>query len=267
MKKIELKHVPDTEQVADVLTKALPSTLFYQCLSKLGAYDLYVPACGGVLEKPIIESSTFISLSNFLANTRLLSPPVFSTYTTESSTAPLTPPPELAHLTTPSSPNVPFTQLPSSSLKLRSAGKVNGSSYSGFVGGELHSNYALFPGSPTSSLISPASGTLRTGLSSPYPDGDFHSQWGVSIAAHDLSHVRNGPSKLFSLNSATSRNFMLSSDSGADEIIVTPNFVEINDGLDVSFTMPPFSNGKPCAEHHPFLGLAAGVQKSVTTDP
>ncbi|KAK8928682.1 hypothetical protein KSP39_PZI017093 [Platanthera zijinensis] len=49
MKKLDLKHVPGTEQVADILTKALPSTLFYQCLSKLGAYDLYAPACGGVI--------------------------------------------------------------------------------------------------------------------------------------------------------------------------------------------------------------------------
>ncbi|KAK8957729.1 hypothetical protein KSP39_PZI001285 [Platanthera zijinensis] len=50
MKKLDLKHVPGLEQVADVLTKALSKALFYQCLSKLGAYDLYAPACGGVLE-------------------------------------------------------------------------------------------------------------------------------------------------------------------------------------------------------------------------
>ncbi|KAK8956599.1 hypothetical protein KSP39_PZI000178 [Platanthera zijinensis] len=40
MKKIDLSHVPGSEQVADVFTKALSKTLFYQCLSKLGAYDL-----------------------------------------------------------------------------------------------------------------------------------------------------------------------------------------------------------------------------------
>ncbi|KAK8936826.1 hypothetical protein KSP39_PZI012397 [Platanthera zijinensis] len=39
MKKIDLSHVPGSEQVADVFTKALSKTLFYQCLSKLGAYD------------------------------------------------------------------------------------------------------------------------------------------------------------------------------------------------------------------------------------
>ncbi|KAK8941694.1 hypothetical protein KSP40_PGU020546 [Platanthera guangdongensis] len=48
MKKLDLKLVPGSEQVADVFTKALSKTLFYQCLSKLGAYDLYAPACGGV---------------------------------------------------------------------------------------------------------------------------------------------------------------------------------------------------------------------------
>lgn len=277
-------------------------------------------------------SSTMFTTGPYAHETQLVSPPVFSTYTTEPSTAPLTPPPELAHLTTPSSPDVPFAQLLSSSLKLRSTGKVNAVSYPCFVGGDLHSNYTLYPGSPTSSLISPASGTPRTGLSSPYPDGDIPTQWGISVAAHDLPLSRNGPSKLFSLDSAASRNFMHSSDSSffrpdasaqfyldqaqqsfsayphsaarlsvsretdvysnsgnrpnksvkqdpeeieayrasfgfsADEIIVTPNYVEVNDGHDVSFTMSPFSNCKPCVEQHPFLGLASGGQKSFMAD-
>ncbi|KAK8954626.1 hypothetical protein KSP39_PZI001744 [Platanthera zijinensis] len=51
-KKIDLEHVPAKDQVADILTKALSRPLYYQFLSKLGAYDLYAPACGGVLEKP-----------------------------------------------------------------------------------------------------------------------------------------------------------------------------------------------------------------------
>ncbi|XP_020679541.1 uncharacterized protein At1g76660 isoform X2 [Dendrobium catenatum] len=280
-------------------------------------------------------SSTMFTTGPYAHETQLVSPPVFSTYTTEPSTAPLTPPPELAHLTTPSSPDVPFAQLLSSSLKLRSTGKVNGVSYSGYVGGDLQSNYPLYPGSPTSSLISPASGTPRTGLSSPYPEGDIPTQWSASIAARDLPHSRNGSSKLFGLDSSTSRNFMLSSDSSffhpdnsaaaaqfyldqaqqsftgyphsgarislsregdvytsggnrpnksvkqdpeeieayrasfgfsADEIIVTPTYVEINDGLDVSFTMSPFSNCKSCIEQHPFLGLSTGGQKVVMVD-
>ncbi|KAK8924090.1 hypothetical protein KSP39_PZI019084 [Platanthera zijinensis] len=51
MKKLDLKHVPGSEQVADVLTKALFRPFFYQCLSMFGAYDLYAPACGGDKQK------------------------------------------------------------------------------------------------------------------------------------------------------------------------------------------------------------------------
>lgn len=265
-------------------------------------------------------SSTMFTTGPYAHETQLVSPPVFSTYTTEPSTAPLTPPPELAHLTTPSSPDVPFAQLLSSSLKLRSTGKVNGVSYSGYVGGDLQSNYLLYPGSPTSSLISPASGTPRTGLSSPYPESDIPIQWSA-IVARDLPHSRNRSSKLLGLDSnffrpdnsaaqfyldQAQQSFSGYSHSGArisvsregdvyssggnrssksvkqdpeeieayrasfgfsaDEIIATPNYVEINDGLDVSFTMSPFSNCKSCIEHHPFLGMSTGGQKSFILD-
>ncbi|KAK8962177.1 hypothetical protein KSP40_PGU009074 [Platanthera guangdongensis] len=47
-KKLELVHVSASGQVADIFTKALSQTLYHQFLSKLGAYDLYAPACGGV---------------------------------------------------------------------------------------------------------------------------------------------------------------------------------------------------------------------------
>ncbi|KAK8925796.1 hypothetical protein KSP39_PZI018370 [Platanthera zijinensis] len=53
-KKIDLEHVPAASQVADILTKALSRPLYYQFLSKLGAYDLYASACGGVLDKPTL---------------------------------------------------------------------------------------------------------------------------------------------------------------------------------------------------------------------
>ncbi|KAK8949221.1 hypothetical protein KSP39_PZI006154 [Platanthera zijinensis] len=59
MKKIELQHVSGTEHVADIFTKALSSTLFYQFLSKLGAYDLYAPACGGVSLGQNLSTSTY----------------------------------------------------------------------------------------------------------------------------------------------------------------------------------------------------------------
>ncbi|KAG0464946.1 hypothetical protein HPP92_019110 [Vanilla planifolia] len=277
-------------------------------------------------------SSTMFTTGPYAHETQLVSPPVFSTYTTEPSTAPLTPPPELAHLTTPSSPDVPFARLLSSSLTLKNTGQLNGIAYSGFVCGELQTNYQFYPGSPTSSLISPVSVTPRNGLSSPYPECDIPTQWGASVAACGLP-PRNGRAKLLGLDSSSSRNLIMSTDpsffhpefsaqfyldhaqqssvsyshSGArlsvsregesypngcnrqnkpsrqdpeeieayrasfgfsaDEIVATPHYVEINDGVDVSFAMPPFSNCKSYTEQHPFFGLSAGGQKSFMVDP
>ncbi|KAJ6809834.1 uncharacterized protein M6B38_381760 [Iris pallida] len=161
-------------------------------------------------------SSNMFVTGPYAHETQLVSPPVFSTFTTEPSTAPLTPPPELAHLTTPSSPDVPFAQFLSSSLDLKSTRKVNNMPFlsSGYVGGsDLQTTYPLYPGSPSSSLISPASGTPRTGLSSPYSEQEIPSQWAAPISSHDSPYSRNGSSKLFGLGSGTSRNFMLPSDS------------------------------------------------------
>ncbi|PKA48334.1 Uncharacterized protein AXF42_Ash020426 [Apostasia shenzhenica] len=282
---------------------------------------------------PAGPSSTMFTTGPYAHETQLVSPPVFSTYTTEPSTAPLTPPPELAHLTTPSSPDVPFAKFLSSSLNLKTARKENGLACSSFGGGDLQTNYPLYPGSPTSSLISPASATPRTGLSSPYPESDIPMQWGNTVSAHNFPYSRREPSKLLGVNSATSRNIILPSDSNffnsdtsarfyldqaqhlfaphphsgirlgvsrevdayssssnkpsktckqdpeeieayrasfgfsADEITTTPSYVEINDGLDDSFTMSPFGNYKPCMEQHPFIGLSFGSQKSMMLDP
>ncbi|KAI3703449.1 hypothetical protein L1987_73530 [Smallanthus sonchifolius] len=104
--------------------------------------------------------------SNMFANgpyaheTQLVSPPVFSTYTTEPSTAPFTPPPESVHLTTPSSPEVPYARL---------LGSSNGNNV---VPYEFQS-YQLYPGSPMGCLKSPGSGISNSGTSSPFLDGDL----------------------------------------------------------------------------------------------
>ncbi|KAJ0987158.1 hypothetical protein J5N97_005514 [Dioscorea zingiberensis] len=161
-------------------------------------------------------SSTMFATGPYAHETQLVSPPVFSTYTTEPSTAPLTPPPELAHLTTPSSPDVPFARFLSSSMDLKGSGKVNevpflSSSYT--ASSDLQVTYPLYPGSPSSSLISPASGTPRTGVSSPFPEQEISTQWGSSFSGRASPYSRNSSSKLFGVNSGTSRNFMLSSDS------------------------------------------------------
>ncbi|XP_020090593.1 uncharacterized protein At1g76660 [Ananas comosus] len=159
-------------------------------------------------------SSTMFATGPYAHETQLVSPPVFSTFTTEPSTAPLTPPPELAHLTTPSSPDVPFARFLSSSAGIKGAGKENAaapflsSHYP--VGSDLQATYPLYyPGSPSSSLISPASATPRTGLSSPFPEKEsVPTQWNTSISACDSPRVSSN-SKLFGLDSATSRKFML----------------------------------------------------------
>ncbi|EPS58782.1 hypothetical protein M569_16031, partial [Genlisea aurea] len=81
--------------------------------------------------------------------TQLVSPPVFSTFTTEPSTAPLTPPPEL---TNPSSPDVPYARFLSSSAAHPEKMICRSSS-------DLQATYyPLYTGSPASStLASPVS--------------------------------------------------------------------------------------------------------------
>lgn len=85
-----------------------------------------------------------------------MSPPVFSTFTTEPSTAAYTPPPESVQVTTPSSPDVPFAQLVASSLERARRNGVP------------HQFYC--PGSPGSQLKSPGSGVTNSGTSSPFPE-------------------------------------------------------------------------------------------------
>ncbi|XP_043709410.1 uncharacterized protein At1g76660-like isoform X2 [Telopea speciosissima] len=252
-------------------------------------------------------SSTMFATGPYAHETQLVSPPVFSTFTTEPSTAPLTPPPELAHLTTPSSPDVPFAQFLSSSVDIKNAGKSN---YA--AANDLQATYPLYPESPASSLISPISGTSADGVSLSFPEQEFPAQWGSSISVQDSQYPQNGSSRLFGLGTATSKNFMLSQDSSffcpatsaqfyldqaqqslpsyphsggrlslsreaevyssggngqqnrhnkncktdveeieayrasfgfsADEIIATPQYVEISDVMDDSFTMTPFAS-------------------------
>lgn len=120
-------------------------------LSALSA-DIYSP--GG---RPSI-----FAIGPYANETQLVSPPAFSTFTTEPSTAPFTPPPESVQFTTPSSPEVPFAKL----LTSVDSNSKKSDSY------ELNS-YPLYPGSPVGHLISPSS--VCSGTSSPFPDREFHS--------------------------------------------------------------------------------------------
>ncbi|PON35905.1 hydroxyproline-rich glycoprotein family protein [Parasponia andersonii] len=241
-------------------------------------------------------SSTMFATGPYAHETQLVSPPVFSTFTTEPSTAPLTPPPELAHLTTPSSPDVPFAHFLSS----------NKTNY--IPANDLQATYSLYPGSPPTTLISPVSRTSNDCSSSSFPDCDFPPQWDPSVSPQNaelgsrthsgrlFGHDNLGP-PVASQDSnffcpATFAQFYLdnppfphsggrlsvSKDSdvystagnvnqsrqnkspkqdadeieayrasfgfSADEIITTPQYVEISDVMEDSFTMTPFSTNK-----------------------
>ncbi|KAJ9167009.1 hypothetical protein P3X46_021693 [Hevea brasiliensis] len=137
-------------------------------------------------------SSTMFATGPYAHETQLVSPPVFSTFTTEPSTAPFTPPPELAHLTTPSSPDVPFAQFLSSSANFKSTEKTN---Y--IAAGDLQATYSLYPGSPASSLISPISRTSGDCLSSSFHEREFPPQWDPSVSPQNGKYSRSGSGRLF----------------------------------------------------------------------
>ncbi|KAK9135513.1 hypothetical protein Syun_014843 [Stephania yunnanensis] len=279
-------------------------------------------------------SSTMFATGPYAHETQLVSPPVFSTFTTEPSTAPFTPPPEMNHLTTPSSPDVPYAQFLSSSMDLKSAGK------SGYASGnDLQATYPLYPGSPASSLISPNSGTSGDGLSSSFPEREFPARWGASLASQDSQFSQSPSSRVFGLDAAMSKNFMLSQDSSffypatsaqfyldqaqqatpsyshsggrlslsreadvhsngnghqnrhgkngkpdveeieayrasfgfsADEIVITPHYVEISDDvLDDSFSIAPFASNTIEMEEIVLPGKMNGFGNGVSskTDP
>ncbi|KAL9240473.1 hypothetical protein vseg_014687 [Gypsophila vaccaria] len=98
------------------------------------------------------------AIGPYAHETQLVSPPVFSAFTTEPSTAAITPPPEPMQFTTPSSPDVPFAQLLTSSLnraRRNNSGTQHKFALSCY---ELHH------------LISPGSANSASGTSSPYLD-------------------------------------------------------------------------------------------------
>lgn len=107
------------------------------------------------------------AIGPYANETQLVSPPVFSAFTTEPSTAAVTPPPEPVQLTTPSSPEVPFAQLLTSSLN-RSTRRNSGTSQRNGLSC-YDFNDQVYTGSPTGYLISPGSVNSASGTSSPYP--------------------------------------------------------------------------------------------------
>ncbi|XP_027358258.1 uncharacterized protein LOC113867264 [Abrus precatorius] len=111
--------------------------------------------------------ASIFTIGPYAYETQLVSPPVFSNFTTEPSTAPFTPPPESVQQTTPSSPEVPFAQLLASSLDR--ARRSNGSQKFALYNYDFQP-YQQYPGSPGGQLISPGSAISTSGTSTPLPD-------------------------------------------------------------------------------------------------
>lgn len=151
---------------------------------------------GGGSRIPLETQSNMFAVGPYAHETALVSPPVFSTFTTAPSTAPFTPPPELAaHFTTPSSPDVPFAKLLASSFSdQRSTKREPEPPYSAspFASpdyyqqdhsqqDDLQVGYQLYAGSPLGCLISPAGTTGEStpfagrgtiGTNTPHAEGD-----------------------------------------------------------------------------------------------
>ncbi|KAE8727305.1 BTB/POZ domain-containing protein [Hibiscus syriacus] len=139
--------------------------------------------------------ASIFAIGPYVHETQLVSPPVFSTFTTEPSTAPFTPPPESMHLTTPSSPEVPFAQFLGPNFQFGEAGQRFPIYHYEFQ------SYQLQPGSPVGQLISPSSGISGSGTSSPFPDCDF-------AAGLRFPEFRMGdPPKLFDIDKLSNREW------------------------------------------------------------
>ncbi|XP_056173862.1 uncharacterized protein LOC115692310 isoform X3 [Syzygium oleosum] len=152
---------------------------------------------------------SIFAIGPYAHETQLVSPPVFSTFTTEPSTAPFTPPPESVHLTTPSSPEVPFAQLLDPNL--RNSGTCQGFLFPNY---EFQS-YQFSPGSPVGHLISPSSGISGSGTSSPFPGCEFAG--GLNV----LEFRSSEPPKLLNLDKLCTHEWGSRRDSGS----LTPDSV------------------------------------------
>ncbi|XP_010438853.1 PREDICTED: uncharacterized protein LOC104722403 [Camelina sativa] len=120
---------------------------------------LHTPHPGLLCSLTVNEPPSAFAIGPYAHETQPVTPPVFSAFTTEPSTAPFTPPPE-----SPSSPEVPFAQLLTSSLERARRNSSGGMNQKFSAAHYEFKSHQVYPGSPGGNLISPGSGT-----SSPYP--------------------------------------------------------------------------------------------------
>ncbi|OWM85306.1 hypothetical protein CDL15_Pgr028093 [Punica granatum] len=147
---------------------------------------------------------SIFAIGPYANETQLVSPPVFSAFTTEPSTAPFTPPPESVHMTTPSSPEVPFAQLLDPNPR-------NGNGFLGFPFCQYEFPfYQLSPGSPMGHLISPGSGFSVSGTSSPFAGCEL-----PAIPPNFLDFLANKTPKLLELENQSAHEWGSRPDSGS----------------------------------------------------
>uniref|UniRef100_A0A1J3DD14 Hydroxyproline-rich glycoprotein family protein n=1 Tax=Noccaea caerulescens TaxID=107243 RepID=A0A1J3DD14_NOCCA len=174
----------------------------------------------GILSFSPIPSSnsnnrpSIFAIGPYAHELQLVSPPVFSTYTTEPSSAPITPPPDesiylATTTTTPSSPEVPFAQLFNSNLQ---NGDYGGGHHRFPISNYEFQFYQLPPGSPLGQLISPSSVVSGSGPTSPFPDGE-------TATARFLPQFQDPPKLLSPRCSKTRLHKPVSFDLDADHVI------------------------------------------------
>lgn len=171
--------------------------------------------------------ASIFAIGPYAHETQLVSPPVFSTFTTEPSTAPFTPPPESVHLTTPSSPEVPFAQLLDPNIHNGEPGQRFPIFHNEFQ------SYYFQPGSPIGQLISPSSGISGSGTSSPFPDPEFTAR-----GPHFLEFRTGDPPKLLNLEKLSKFDWGSRQGSGS----LTPDSVKPVSTFEVAPHLKP--NGR-----------------------
>ncbi|KAE8733356.1 Peptidase M1 family protein [Hibiscus syriacus] len=199
--------------------------------------------------------SSIFAVGPYAHETQLVSPPVFSAFPTEPSTAPFTPPPESVHLTTPSSPEVPFARFLGPNLHYGEAGQRFPISHYEFQ------SYHLHPGSPVGQLISPSSGISGSGTSSPFLD-DFAT--GLRFPEFQMGD----PPKLFNLDTLSNREWASHHGSGT----LTPdgttptmrNGFLLDHQISEIVSHPAYREGKP--QHHKNISITLGSAKEFNFD-
>ncbi|KAH7433438.1 hypothetical protein KP509_07G069900 [Ceratopteris richardii] len=174
------------------------------------------------------------TIGPYAHETQLVTPPVFSTFTTEPSTAPFTPPPELAHLTTPSSPDVPFAQYVSSTLEAK---RATGETISPFSTSTLASpcdtpvgytptSGRHYLGSPAGQLMSPTMGSFSGELIS---HGKYYLYSSAYAVKKGSSFPTYDPLASANMDGVPCASFLLSNESSTKrEEASPPSIVQLD---------------------------------------